>query len=363
MVIFQPEDITITKDFAPIVFTGLDINYKKSKDRLTADVINLYPEDKSVTIYFAGLNYSNSSKIRYRYLLKGYNNSWVETDNLSASYTSLPNGEFTFLVNVSNQDGIWSETPKEVKIIVHPPFYKTWWLLLMAALIILFITILVIRYFSQRKIKKRLNELKIQQQIHQEKQRISRDLHDNIGAQITYLISSIDQEAYRAGERQSVFEGLSDKARNVMTQLRQTLWVISKEEISIEDFADKIRDYSTRILSVSDINCYVSYQTDKLYHLSPIVVSNLFRIIQEAQNNVVKHAQAKEVKIDLSLNDDWITLKIMDDGKGIANKEQLDDHFGLKNMKDRATELGGNINILANNGCHVIIEIPIKQGK
>jgi signal transduction histidine kinase/ligand-binding sensor domain-containing protein len=359
MVIFNPNDIKATDYYPPIIISAIDVNYKNENQRLLSNQIELYPEDKVITIHFAGLNFSDSPKIKYKYQLKGYDDDWVETNELKANYTSLPDGEFTFLVNVTNQDGVWNETPKEITVIVHPPIYKTWWFVTLSVFVILVLVILIIRYFAQRNIKKRLRELRVQQEIHQEKQRISRDLHDNIGAQITYLISSIDQEAYGAEKEQAVFDQLSDKARNVMTQLRQTIWLISKEAISLSDFAQKVRDYSTRILSAASINSSVQVSGEEFTILTPTIVSHLFRIIQEAQNNIIKHAKASEVKIEVGIQNNALTVTIQDDGIGIGQVEKLDDHFGLKNMKDRITEIQGSFRIENNNGTRITIEVPL----
>ena len=362
LVLFKPEDI-VSSTFKPsILISAIDINYKKETQRLLNKELNIYPKDKVLTIHFAGLNFSKSDKIKYRYQLKGYDDGWVVTSELKANYTSIPDGEFVFLVDVTNSDGVWSENPKMLKVIVHPPIYKTWWFITLVIILSLAVIIFVIRYFSQRDIKKRLQELRVQQEINLEKQRISRDLHDNIGAQITYLISSIDQESYASKENQNVFEGLSDKARNVMNQLRQTLWVISKESISLEDFSQKVNDYSRTIFVPTNINVTISTSGNLKTILPPSIVSHLFKIIQEAQNNIIKHANASEVNVNLSQQEDNLVVNIIDNGKGLATPKKLDDHFGLKNMSDRATEMKGEFNIEKGRnsvGTKITIIIPL----
>ncbi len=362
LVIFNPEDIKISNYQPPVIISRVDVNYKNESQRLQNNHIDIYSKDKVLTIHYVGLNFSNSPKIKYKYRLVGYDEVWVETNELKANYTSLPDGEFTFAINTTNADGIWNETPKEIVIVVHPPIYKTWWFISLSGLIVLVLVGLVIRYFAQRNIKKRLRELRVQQEIHHEKQRISRDLHDNIGAQITYLISSIDQEAYTSKQEDVVFDRLSDKARNVMSQLRQTIWVISKEAINLSDFAQKVRDYSTKMLSLAGINVFVQVNGNENSVLAPTIVSHLFRILQEAQNNIIKHAQASEVKIELSVQNNCIYLFIEDNGIGMGEIKTWDDHFGLKNMKDRVVEMKGNLTIGKTEegiGTRISIEVPI----
>ena len=360
IVVFHSSDI-VTSDYEPnIVVSAIDINYKNESQRLIDDQIHLYPEDKAITFHFAGLNFSDSPKIRYRYKLMGYNDDWIETTNRMANYTSLPDGEFRFMVNVTNADGVWNQAPREVLVVVHPPFYKTWWFLTLAGLSLIAVSVLAIRLISQRKIRKHMREHRIKQEIQQEKQRISRDLHDNIGAQITYLISSIDQEAYAGNHNPGVLEKLSDNARNMMTQLRQTIWVINKEAISLEEFVQKSRDHTAKLFSAAGIGFTIDVEGDLACILPPAVVSNLFRVIQEAQNNVVKHAEATAVKMVFEVREGSLKLSIQDNGKGFEPQKDYIGHYGLKNMTDRIKEINGTLEIQKVEGTLITIKIPVR---
>ena len=360
LVIFNPDDITTSTYDCPVLITSVDVNYKDATARMVNHTIDLYLNDKSITFHYAGLNFSNSPKIKYRYMLKGYNDTWIETNQRIANYTSLPDGDFTFLVNVTNEDGKWNTKPVAIRLIVHPPFYETWWFIIISCLLLLVIGILIIRYFAQRKIKKRLQELRIQQKIQQEKERISRDLHDNIGAQITYLISSIDQESYNVKQNQDIFEKLSDKARLMMTHLRQTIWVINKDAITLAEFVQKINDYSSNLLGIAGIEYNITLKGNENEAISPTLVSHIFRIVQEAQNNIIKHAKASMVVIDISIENRNLHIVISDNGIGIGNIQSYDDHFGLKNMKDRTMEINGQFKIMGNEqGTAISLVVPL----
>lgn len=357
LVVFHPNQIQSSAYHAAVVFTDFWVNYESAMHCVDDDSIELYPEDKAISIHFAALNFSQSTKVRYQFRLKGYSDKWVETTELKATYTSLPHGEYWFEVKACNEDGIWNTVPKVLTIMVHPPFYLEWWFILFASMVLTGLSILTIRYFAQRKIKKQLRALKIEQAVQQEKERISRDLHDNIGSQITYLISSIDREAYLNKADRDAFDKLGDKARSMMTQLRQTIWIIKKEQISLEDFIQKIRDYLTKVLEPTELSSKVDLKGEASKTLKPTIVSHLFRIVQEAVTNTIKHAEAQHLEIRIEAEHKTLKLCIQDDGIGIQNVSLLDGSFGLKNMEDRVLEMKGQWKIEDRKGCYLEIVI------
>lgn len=358
LVAFDPSQIENASYEPNLLINKLEINYKEATERLIEGRIDLYPEDKTVTIHFVGMNFSKSDKIKYKFQLSGYNEEWIETKSLLTSFPSLSDGEYTFKLNVTNEDGVWNSTPLETKFIVHPPFYKTLWFISISSILLISLSILIIRYFAQRKIKKQLRAMEIEQAVYQEKQRISRDLHDNIGSQITYLISSIDEESYKR-EEQDFFDQLGDKARTMMTQLRQTIWLINKEKIRLNDFIEKIRDYALKVCTATSISPMVEADESENPQLSPTTVSHLFRIVQEALNNAIKHSGADQIKISIRIVDSHLELNILDNGKGIKQLEEKQGHYGLKNMRDRVKELKGEFMFSNQEGLSIEIRIPL----
>jgi signal transduction histidine kinase len=105
------------------------------------DTVELPYKNADFDITFAALNYLNPQNNHFRYKLEGYDNDWINADeSQSARYTNLNHGEYTFMVIASNNDGIWCEAPRILKIIIHPPWWKT--LAFKIAVILLFIAFL-----------------------------------------------------------------------------------------------------------------------------------------------------------------------------------------------------------------------------
>jgi signal transduction histidine kinase/streptogramin lyase len=360
IVVFNPSHITHTKSSVPVYIEEVEINYQSETGLLQRSGIRLSPKDKALTLHFSGLHFNRSPRIRYRFKLDGYDQDWIETDERSTTYTSLPPGEFSFLLSTSNSEGRWTEDFLKLDLTVSPPFYQTWWFRLTSFVVFFALTIIIIVYMSQRKMRLRFEQLRTKQEIQQEKQRISRDLHDNIGAQITYLISSIEHESLNKKEESTFFTAISEKARNVMVQLRNTIWVLDRESIGLDDFIEKIYDYSNKVFSPTAISHEVISTNITMQNLSPVLVTNLFRILQETFTNIIKHSEATEVEINFSTQNDMIHIDVTDNGVGLDKiKMESLGKFGIRNMRDRAKEMGGSFTIYnSENGVKTSIAVP-----
>ncbi|MGL5889850.1 MAG: sensor histidine kinase, partial [Bacteroidia bacterium] len=216
---------------------------------------------------------------------------------------------------------------------------------------------------SRQRFRKQMRVLETERKIHIERERISRDLHDNIGAQITYMVSTLDFLSFRI-DKQTVTDNrkliteLGDNARHTMDQLRETIWAMNQPQLSVGEFAEKLRGFLRKtgsgITAQLDID---DREADETVMLAPARVLHLYRIAQEAVNNAVKHAEAKNITVVLKTNAAAFTLLVTDDGKGMPEKSAKDGHYGLDNMQARAKELGATITIKSEPGAGTSITI------
>lgn len=131
-----------------------------------------------------------------------------------------------------------------------------------------------------------------------------------------------------------------------MGSLQETIWVLNNDVITLTDFLDKFKLYSKKLLKhFNDIQIIFKEQIEKDFQLSPAEALHLFRIMQEALQNIVKHAQTQIIKVTVESNE-TILISIKDDGKGF-NKNKVTDGNGLLNMQHRAKEAGYHLNILS----------------
>ena len=192
----------------------------------------------------------------------------------------------------------------------------------------------------------RLQAIKAGQlKLQNERIRVSRDLHDHIGAELTLIASATDQQARQIDNELIVSElkGISDNARYAMQQLRETIWAISPEPILMNAFAMRLHTYAQKMCQSSGIKLLTDNKVNTINAtLSPAVTINLYRVCQEAINNVCKHAEAQTLHISYAFKGNAFSIVIKDDGKGF-NEENIAAGYGLQNMRGRMQEIGGLI--------------------
>ncbi|WP_414524236.1 sensor histidine kinase, partial [Umezakia ovalisporum] len=168
--------------------------------------------------------------------------------------------------------------------------------------------------------------------------------HDNVGAQLSFLITNIEwmllhPEQISKDDEKKRLESLSDAGKNAILTLRQTIWAISHTSLSIDDFADRFKQFVLKMLEFDkSIQVHFSEEIYGNKELSPAVALNMFRVCQEAFNNCLKHAQAKNIYIHFQSDDSFVfSFTIKDDGIGFNwDQAKLKGHYGLVNMQARA---------------------------
>ncbi|NQZ75136.1 MAG: hypothetical protein HRT61_03350 [Ekhidna sp.] len=348
---FNPTSLNEFQLEEPLI-TELEVNYEPDIfSKISNNQLFLEPSDKIFTLSFSGMSYQKGSLMKYAYRMKGFEDDWVFTNagNRKATY-SLGPGNYLFEVKTI-LDGRESDV-SQLQVIRLPAFYQTWWFITLSVVFIILLIVAISRYFSYQALKDRLRALEVQQKIQKERERISRDLHDNVGSQITYIATTLD--GLSVGDHEEVRE-LGDFTRATMRQLRETIWVINRDKVTIAELQAKIIDYLSEVLKYRpEIRHEVKIPKDPI-ELNPERAINIFRIIQEAVNNVLKHAKASTIRIEWS-GDTNATLTISDDGIGFDGKEKLG-HFGLLNLRSRASDLGAAFAIESVIGKGTVISI------
>ncbi len=237
------------------------------------------------------------------------------------------------------------------------------------AILVILLSSIGYLFYNQQKLKNRQlqkeNELKnalvkieTQNRLQEQRLRISRDLHDNIGAQLTFIISSLDNLKYGFNiEDQKLtnkLESISGFTTETIYELRDTIWAMNKNEISFEDLKSRITNFIdkaniTTTNTIFEFKCEDNIDKEKTF--SSVDGMNIYRIIQEAVNNSIKYAEAKMINVIISENSNKLNIQIKDDGKGF-NKQEVEFGNGINNMKKRANELNAEL----------IVKSIIKQG-
>lgn len=197
--------------------------------------------------------------------------------------------------------------------------------------------------------------------LQEERLRISRDLHDNIGAELTLISSSLDAHAFKAPDAHTrrELEHIGTFSRNAMAQLRETIWAIRSEAISVDALSLRLMDYTAKLCKPSGILSQVTVSGHHQKKLSPTLTIHLYRLCQEAIHNAVKYADCKTLDILLESSARQLRVRIMDDGKGFDQRIHSEGD-GLHNMKARAEEMGGTFSITSQpgKGTTILLDLP-----
>ncbi|AJR02338.1 tetratricopeptide repeat-containing sensor histidine kinase [Siansivirga zeaxanthinifaciens] len=204
---------------------------------------------------------------------------------------------------------------------------------------------------KEGQLKEALIKIETQNKLQEQRLRISRDLHDNIGAQLTFIISSIDNLQYGfkiTNEKlTNKLSGISAFTKETINELRDTIWAMNKSEITLEDlqvrisnFLDKAHIASNKINFKFHLNTNLSNN----YLFTSVQGMSIYRIIQEAINNALKYANASNIEVRFTSENHHISISIIDDGIGF-NMEEVSLGNGLNNIKKRAADIGAVVQI------------------
>ncbi|MCY7290836.1 MAG: histidine kinase [Ferruginibacter sp.] len=215
-----------------------------------------------------------------------------------------------------------------------------------------------IKFLKMQAEEKQLSARAVLSAEESERKRISRDLHDSIGAYATVLIANTEQlkKQVKGDSVQATAENVCESAQNIMGSIQETIWVLNNDVITITDFIDRVKLYSKKMLQhFPYIEIRFKEQLEIDFKLSPAEALHLFRIMQEGLQNAIKHANPKNIMVIVDSNE-AVFISIKDDGTKF-NKENVRNGNGLLNMQHRAKEAGYELKILSdNNGTEIILQ-------
>ncbi|MGH9762373.1 MAG: ATP-binding protein [Blastocatellia bacterium] len=311
-----------------------------------------------------------SEQVRFKYRLEGLENKWNDAGTRRFAYYSyLPPGRYTFDVIAANRDGVWSDKSASVRIIVLPPFYRTWWFTGIAVLVVLgFATVAYqyrVRHFRRaRAVQQEFSRQLISSQ-ENERKRIAAALHDSLNQSLVIIknravlsLNSRDDTDYAFEQLEEIAGGATqaiDEVRDIAHDLRPF-------QIDRLGLTKALGSMVDKVASVSGIAIVT--------HLEPIdgLISkdseiNLYRVVQESVNNIVKHSNATQARITLRRHAAELSLTVQDNGVGFspAAAGSTGSGFGLRGLGERAAILGGALTIQSapGQGTTITVKVPL----
>lgn len=258
------------------------------------------------------------------------------------------------------------EVAKKEKIIVQQNLSLTkrnYWLYGSLAFFAMIgiITFLVFNQYRQRQ--RSMAMVAISEAKEDERKRIAAELHDNIGTQLSFISRKIEfvksnNNHTRIGQA-DYLDDINNSARKTITDLRETIWALKKEKINLRDLTDRLKVFTQQQLGDrEEIELLISEDIESEVSFSSIDSLNIFRICQEAINNVIFHSCAKQIHLHFGSekNGNW-KISISDNGKGFDTNQQFENHFGLENMQQRASQIKAKFEIVSTPDRGTIISL------
>jgi two-component sensor histidine kinase len=354
----------IDGDLPSVVSTPLinpmNLNSILTQSLSTSEKIILEYYQNSLVIEFAGIGFRDEKKIRYDFILEGFDKVWTtNTQRNYLTYTHLPPGKYSFKVFAINKEGLKSVSPAVFDFEILTPFWQRWWFIALSILFFVLAVSLANYLIYQYKIRQALKLEKL-------RTKISTDLHDEIGTSLSSIaiFAGLIKRDSGSIKKSDLLERIENTSRDLIDKMSDIVWAINPGNDKFEDALLKLKDYTVKILESRGIDVNFNIETaNQEFPLPMDVRRNLLMIFKEVVTNAAKYSKASIVKIALKFDEkpeEKIFLSIEDDGIGF----DLDTHshgYGIGNIKRRAEEINAKLEINTSpaKGTKFIIEIPI----
>jgi signal transduction histidine kinase/ligand-binding sensor domain-containing protein len=316
---------------------------------------------------YAGLSYVAPQKVRYRYMLEGFDHAWTEAGTRRAAYyTNIPPGRYTFRVQAANNDGVWNTNGAALGFELRPHFYQTLWFyaLLLAALAGMVLLLLKRRlYVAEREFKAVLGE----------RSRIAREIHDTlaqgyvgVSVQLEVLSELLRQRKTEDAAKQ--LDQTREYVRHGLADARQSIWALRTQDANETTLPVKLRRMAE---GAGGEGLTAQFSVFGAYRPLPAETEReVVLVAQEAIHNVKKHAGASELSVQLEYRPETVALEVRDDGRGGAQERLAESipghvgpgHFGLTGMRERAAAIGGKLDVMSapDAGTTIRLSVPAR---
>jgi signal transduction histidine kinase/ligand-binding sensor domain-containing protein len=311
---------------------------------------------------YAGLSFVAPQKVRYRYMLEGFDRGWTEAGaRRAAYYTNIPPGRYTFRVQAANNDGLWNTAGAALSFELRPHFYQTAWfyVLLLAALAGAVVLLL------RQRLRRAEREFRV---VLGERSRIAREIHDTlaqgyvgVSVQLEVLAELLRQRKEEDAQKQ--LDQTREYVRHGLADARQSIWALRTQDADEIILPVKLR----RMVEAAGGNGLTSrFKLFGAYRPLPAETEReVMRVAQEAIHNVKKHAGASQLSVELEYGAETIALEVRDDGRGGAREREAESipghaapgHFGLTGMRERAAAIGGTLEVSSAPGTGTTIRL------
>lgn len=304
------------------------------------------------------------ARVRFRYRLKGIEDEWAVTQQRMVDYNHLPPGRYEFHVMANGSDGVWHESISPVKLEVVPRLWERISIRIAGASVFVGMVVVVVWMVSRARMQQRLLRMEAQQAAEQERRRIARDLHDELGSGLTEIMQLGDlgcEEGIVADDLRSNSRSIAQRSRRLAAALDEIVWTTNPRNDSLPKFTGYLCDYAQEYMRATPVRCrldVISLPED--IQLKAAVRHNLLLACKEALRNVARHSGADEVWLRIRYEAALFQIIIEDNGHGFSPDSSPSRGNGLRNMRERIEGLGGHVKLVSQPGEGCVLTFELK---
>jgi signal transduction histidine kinase/ligand-binding sensor domain-containing protein len=368
----NPADLKPDTNSPPVVIESVLVDGVPQKNNPLSstwpEMVTLRPENEQLEIHFTALNFSAPKRaqlaVRFKYQLEGRDKKPTDAGGERvAHFSRLAHGKYVFRVTACNEDGYWNDTGATIAVTVLPPFWQTRPFVIATTLVFLGALAGIIYLISTAKLKRQLRVAQQKEMIEHERARIARDLHDQLGAnltQVTLLGEMAEADKELPGEVEQHAQQICATARETTRSLDEIVWAVNPSNDTLESLANYACKYAQDYFAMAG----VSYRAELPMQLPPAPIPpevrhNVFLAFKEAVNNVVKHAHASEARVRLQLEPEQFVLSITDNGRGLGDVSGKQLRNGMKNMRRRLADVRGEFDIAPGTDGGTVVQLKV----
>ena len=332
------------------------------------DQITLSHSQNIFSIEFSALSYLDAATSRYRYKLEGLDDQWneVDSDRRAAAYTTLPPGTYTFRVQGASSHGPWGDPGAIVRIRILPPWWGSVWFMLLSTLAVVAILWMLYLFRLQQvaaelrgRMEERLGE----------RERIARELHDTLLQGIQGLILRFQAAAVRIPNSEparQLMDSALDRADEVMAEGRDRVRHLRVSVGATKDLAEAFTQAGQELSRGTNVEFAVVVEGD-MRPLHPLVLDEAYWIGHEALVNAFQHAEGTRIEVEIAYDQNKWRIRVRDNGRGIDSQVLESggkpDHWGMSGMRERATKIGGQMQIWSRPEAGTEVELSVPGSK
>lgn len=321
--------------------------------------------------HYTAISLTAPERVRFLHRLEGLETDWKDAGTRRvANYANLPPGDYRFQVRAVNHHGYTNLAGANFAFTLTPQWHQTY--TFRAGLGFLALAVAAGLHAFRLRGQRRIAALERRHALELERARIARDLHDNLGpdlSQMALLGEQAGQPVTGGTGNQQQIQQLAEQARAASRSLSEVVWATSAKHDHLPSFINYLADFAPELLATGNVRCFLELPAE----VPPLPLEGHLRhelllILKEALNNIVRHAHATQATLTVTLEQRTLTLTLVDNGSGFdaaeaAQRKRTSGGNGLPNLRTRAAALGATLTITSAPGQGTTLRLTLPLPK